>query len=288
MLALRNLGILSLGLLSAFPALSQVSGKQHVLVSDIDDTVKITDVNDASDSISNSFFGRDGFPGMAPLFDALRASDGDSAPSVNPPDLSFVTGSPSFLRSAIEEFLHLNGFFDWALITRNFFGRPEMVEYKTGAIRGLLGKLSEAEQEAYLFGDDTQADPQVYQIIQDGCPDLIAGVYIRQIRNDRDDLPGQKGFFTAVDIGIDLLLQARLRTEDIKAILADFRDPECGTFEGDRAFPPFAQCPWDPNWLTHSRGSELERLGQSQLLDELRKFEWEVEVTCKTRENAVP
>lgn len=257
--------------------------RRHVIISDIDDTVKHTDVDDKSDALGNALFNRTGFSGMAALYQALRLSDGDPVVRTNPSDLIFVSGSPAIFEGAIEEFLNLNGYSFWSLFTRGLSNWAGTEEFKVRTIRDLLRGLDSRETEVYLVGDDTQKDPAVYRTIAQEFPELIQGAYIREVLHENTPLDGQLGFHSAVDLGLELLLRGRLTESDIHRILVDFHRPDIGELDAERAFPEFAQCPWIPDWLTRTWGRELRRQGYADLATRIRTFEQEVEIACYYR-----
>ena len=257
--------------------------RRHVIISDIDDTVKHTDVDDKSDALGNALFNRTGFSGMSALYHALRLSDGDPTVPTHPSDLIFVSGSPAIFEGAIEEFLNLNGYSFWNLFTRGLSNWAGTEAFKVRTIRELLRGLDSRETEVYLVGDDTQKDPVVYRTLTQDFPELIHGVYIREVLPENSPFDGQLGFHSAVDLGLELLLRERLTESDIQRILQDFYRPDTGELDTERAFPKFAQCPWIPDWLTRNWGRELRRQGYANLATRIRTFEREVEIACTYR-----
>jgi len=275
--------LLPILLAAFFSATAPAEARKHVIISDIDDTVKHTDVDDKSDALGNALFNRTGFSGMAPLYSGLRLSDGDPTVRTGPSDLIFVSGSPAIFEGAIEEFLNLNGYALWSLFTRGLSNWAGTREFKLRTIRDLLRGLAARETEVYLVGDDTQKDPVVYRTIAQEFPELIHGVYIREVLRENSPIDGQLGFHSAADVGLELFLRGRLTEHDIYRILDDFYRPESGEFDAERAFPDFAECPWIPDWLTRTWGREILRQGYVNLTKRIRTFEQDVEIACTYR-----
>jgi len=279
MLSIRCALCTLLLVLAAGPTSAQA--RQQVIISDIDDTIKHTDVDDKSDALGNALFNRTGFSGMAPLYNAIRLSDGEPLVRTHPSDLIFVSGSPALFEGAIEDFLTLNGYSLWSLFTRGLGNWAGTYDFKVRTIRQVLRGLKARESEVHLIGDDTQKDPLVYRTISQEFPELVGGVYIREVLHENSPLDGQLGFHSAVDIGLELLLRGRLKESDIVRILSDFS--RAGELDSERAFPEFAQCPWAPDWLTRTWGRELRRQGYADLATRIRTFEQEVEIACHGR-----
>jgi hypothetical protein len=262
---------------------SHVSEASSFVLSDVDDTVKITGVESWSDAIPNAVCSREAFPGMASLYRGILGTDSRSG-------LTFVTGSPSLLKGAIEEFLELNGFAALApsvrLFTRNAIGRPETWTFKTQTldreIRSILSSpvSRRGETQIFLFGDDAEKDPDVYWEMQRRFPGKVARVFIRRVREGAKTLLGQVPITSSVEAALVLWEDGTLPATSVEAVIQDFYDQKTGTFYGERAYPDFAVCPPRGEWLTERWESALAEAGEMGLVARVRDFEADSLVRC--------
>ena len=167
------------------------------VISDIDDTVKITRVTDRRELLEYSFL-RDfaAVPGMAKQYEAWAA---------NGVSFHFVSSSPWQLYAPLQEFMDDSGF-PWSTFSLkavrfrdetlfNLFKKG--TETKPAVIEGIL----EAYPERYfvLIGDSGEQDPEVYASLLRKHPQQILGAYIRNVTQETRD---NERFATVLD-GID-------------------------------------------------------------------------------------
>lgn len=175
----------------------QFSGKTHILpekglsiISDIDDTIKITNVTDKKAMLSNTFLKefRD-VPGMAKLYsqwkDEFQAS------------FHFVSSSPWQLYKELATFMVQKGFPEPASFhlksirvkdrtLLNLFADP--IQTKTKAIRSIIDRFP--HRSFVLVGDSGEKDPEVYGQLARAYPLQILKIYIRDVSTllgDDDD-----------------------------------------------------------------------------------------------------
>ncbi len=171
----------------------QLVGPQGVMVvSDIDDTIKVTEVLDRRAMIRNTFYRPfRAVPGMAATY---RRWAGQGAV------FWYLSASPWQLWPALQDFMEKAGFPRGAVRLRRFrFKDGSLVDflgssadYKTAAIRKLLARFP--ERQLVLVGDAGERDPEIYGRIARAHPRRIRQVYIRR-------LPG-------ADVSADRLAQA--------------------------------------------------------------------------------
>jgi phosphatidate phosphatase APP1 len=158
------------------------------LISDIDDTVQITEVNSKIHMLANTFLRnalqREAVPGIVPFYRHLAGvnSEPDLAPII------YLSASPRQLHSAIDAFLLHNEFPPGVLITKRVTddstSEPiaNQVAYKTAKIESILAQLPTVRFT--LIGDDGEYDPEVYADIQKRFPDRVTAIWIRHVNPD--------------------------------------------------------------------------------------------------------
>jgi phosphatidate phosphatase APP1 len=149
------------------------------VVSDIDDTVKVTEVEDPKAVLANTFLEPfRAVPGMARAYQRWRQHGAT---------FHFVSGSPWQLYEPLERFLRARGFPRGTFHLRRFrpqgaealqlFKSPE--ETKQPAIERLLEALP--RRRFILVGDSTERDPEIYGALARSHPERIAHVFIRNV-----------------------------------------------------------------------------------------------------------
>lgn len=149
------------------------------VISDIDDTVKITGVTNKKDLMDYTFYRPfAAVPGMAELYQQF-------------PDqhmfVHFVSSSPWQLYSPLDTFLQDTGFppASFSLKTVRFRDRNLLNLFKSGevtkpiAIEGLLEKYP--QRQFILIGDSGEQDPEVYHLIAKNHTRQILAVFIRDV-----------------------------------------------------------------------------------------------------------
>jgi len=167
------------------------------VISDIDDTVKISDVTDKTSLLEHTFLlDFMAAPGMA---DTYRDwSSGDVS-------YHFVSSSPWQLYSPLTEFLDDEGF-PWATLSLKAVRfRDETLldlfkkgtETKPAAIKKVLAAYP--DRDFVLVGDSGEQDPEVYAALIREFPEQIKKIYIRNVTAEEAD----NDRFTAVFGDVD-------------------------------------------------------------------------------------
>jgi len=197
------------------------------VISDIDDTTKITNVGSPLLAIWNGLFSTRSFAGMPELYSAFAIERHYS--------FDYVTGAPEILENNVREFLKVNRFPKGGLHLRGPFER-DLRTYKKRKVLKILA--AHPNDQFILIGDDTQHDFEVYDDIYKTMPDRIIAVYIRKITN-RPLPPSAYPFLSAFDIAFTEYLMDRMTVDEISptalGILAEPSDR--------RVFPRFSHCP---------------------------------------------
>lgn len=212
-----------------------------LVISDIDDTLKVSHILSKAGSVSSAFDDDSRFVGMAEIFNALRKEHQDI-------EFHYVSLAPEFLMSRKhQEFLQENGFPVTGLHMNP--GITQDPELKQKVIRRLLSNKN--PDLVIYFGDNGQFDAVVYNQMQQEFPRIPLVTYIREAYSSKGEsqhptMAGQIGFVTSVEVALDLI-QKNLLSETIypqienlvlKRLLRD------GTNErfGEMVFPGWQDC----------------------------------------------
>jgi phosphatidate phosphatase APP1 len=169
------------------PLLVVPDGPLVGIISDVDDTVLVSEVQDRSRLLAHTLLEnplqREPVPGAAERYRRLLAR--------NPrPDLApviYLTGSPRQLVPGIRVFLERNGFPPGAVVAKKLSdggGDPllDQARYKLAWIERLLEDLPEVR--FVLSGDDGERDPEVYRAVALRHPERVEAVHIRRVSTD--------------------------------------------------------------------------------------------------------
>ncbi len=153
------------------------------VISDIDDTIKISHVLDRDELLRNTF--------LRPL----RAVDGMSAnyrrwAANSGAQFHYVSGSPWQLFPALQDFVATNQFpaGSWHLRTARLtgFSARELLKapdhHKESEIKELFARLE--KQHFILIGDSGEHDPEIYGKLAQKYPERVAHIYIRDVTGD--------------------------------------------------------------------------------------------------------
>jgi len=182
-------------------SVSARAADSFILVSDLDDTVKITDVHNRDNLHCNVVIGKLVFAGMPELYSHLL---GENSPVER---LMFLSGAPFIFSFNLRKLLNDAHFPAFNL---TLSGATDLFsshyEYKTKHMKELYGA---AEGHNFiLIGDDTEYDPEVYAHFSANRNDVLA-IYIHRITG-RDLPQGSIAFVTAYDIAMHEFQAGRL------------------------------------------------------------------------------
>lgn len=224
-------------------------GYSRQIITDLDDTVKITNVNSKLQAPWNALIETKVFTGMPQLLIELKNSQLDlpSQQNTNTKSQSFinvVSGSPAVLEPFVTDLLYLHNidYYDVILLGSGK-RKPEV-----------LTKLAnESEHKIILLGDDQENDPRYYVELKNDFPQKVQSIYIHRLNNNNTKpLPeGVIPYFTAYEVALHeatnnrLSLQAleRVRQATVKKLAqANHSDIEAKTEAIDELFPKWVQC----------------------------------------------
>jgi len=164
-----------------------------IVVSDIDDTIKITQVRDRGATLRNTFLEPfQPVPGMADVYHQWAEKSGAQ--------FCYVSASPWQLYSPLDDFIRSNKFpagvfylksFRWKDESFfNLFEGPE--KYKPTVIEPLMKQFP--NRRFVLVGDSGERDPEIYGALAREHPQQVAKILIRDVT---DEGPAAKRFLDA-------------------------------------------------------------------------------------------
>jgi len=165
-----------------------ISSKKEMvgIISDIDDTVVISDVPHKTKLLLNTFWKnykqREVVPTMVERFQKILAAN----PPAQPSRLFFISGSPKQLYLPIEKFLMYNHFPKYVLILKQTHGKnkdslTDQLAYKTKKIEALIALYP--HMKWVMFGDSGEKDLETYAGIKEKYPDKVKAYYIRNVNS---------------------------------------------------------------------------------------------------------
>lgn len=195
------------------------------IISDIDDTIQISNVTKKVNFIKNIFFGNyttqqkvKGTPELYQILD--KKSDGNIDG-----DIYYLSCSPVNLYPRIEGFLRFNNFPLGSIDLKKLGFREEddslfeQVKYKTKKIKTLLETYP--NKKFLCFGDSGEKDPEIYKQIDKEFPGRILGIYINNVTNENKNSPRFQGTVltnNTIEAGIDLFQKNLITNEDLEII----------------------------------------------------------------------
>lgn len=150
------------------------------IVSDIDDTIKVTEVTNRNALLRNTFL--EPFRPVPHMAEVYRGWAAEAAARV-----CYLSAGPWQLFGPLSAFIQTNRFPAGALLLREFrwkdesffnlFTRPDI--YKTTAVEDLLRRFP--QRRFVLVGDAGERDPEIYAELARQHPDQITGIFIRDV-----------------------------------------------------------------------------------------------------------
>lgn len=167
------------------------------IISDMDDTLLVSDVNHKAQLLANTFLKnaqqRIAVAGAADALRRLLASN----PAPTSAAVVYLTASPKQLYANIDEFLDVQSFPRGVLIAKRVTDDKtteplfDQYAYKTAKIEEIFRRIPQTK--FILLGDNGEKDPEIYRDITAKYPARVASVYIRKVNPDttRPSYPDQ-------------------------------------------------------------------------------------------------
>lgn len=170
------------------------------VVSDIDDTIKHTQVRDRREMLLNTFTRRfEPVEGMAAQYRALAAQPGTR--------FHYVSASPIQLYSPLADFLreaalpvgsvHLRESTTWRTLVP---GEGDSRDHKLAVIGRLMADFP--LRRFLLVGDSGEADPEIYAEVARTHPNRVQGIVIRDVTGEARETARYRNAFNGLDAGL--------------------------------------------------------------------------------------
>lgn len=253
-----------------------------ILISDIDDTIKDTQVRpsdlsmDAAVSrywhlMTSIISANNSFIGIPLVYTALAA---------NGVEIHYVTGNIEFFGSLPEKFLQSSGFPEGQLWLRpNLSIKTE--EFKVAQIQKIM--LSESTANFIMVGDNGEKDVSVYRRLKADprFRNRILEVYIHHLySNEIGERPTseQKLFLTAADLSVQLLKSGALTEAQTQQVLKTVEQGLTSQFDSiqRRTFPTLTNL--DPRDLSELQRTEsqIENPTLRALFQKIKHLLWKM------------
>lgn len=225
------------------------SVQRTLVVSDIDDTLKMTHVKfgfDFIDFFSNALRSDNSFVGMPELVGKLSAQGAN---------IAYVTALPEAFSFHAINFLKASKLPKGQLICRDGLFTNK-ADFKTNAVLSLI-KASNPDR-VILFGDNAEADETAFRRVKNKLAQdrskMTVHAFIHDLYSDKTIDPAINRYVTAADLAAQLYLSQLLSAADASQIIRrtqasmNFRDSDWNR----RALPEFAE-------LSLRQKAQLER-----------------------------
>lgn len=200
-------------LLTAFNSFAQRPSGKTILISDIDDTIKVAHIRSKLGTVKNAFRTRNIFLGMADLYKAIEARLGAK--------IYYLTNAPEKIMRKSHSALLRNGHFPQAL---NLAIRPSGVStkvFKAQKLRQLIDDHNPTR--VILIGDNGEHDNTFYHDVGQEYPEIEFHTYIRAVYNfdqNNELYENQESFISPFEIADSLYQRRIIKGADSRNLLA--------------------------------------------------------------------
>jgi phosphatidate phosphatase APP1 len=196
------------------------------IVSDIDDTIKISNVTNKLKSLRRLLFSNSftvgPVPGTSVLYQRLdQRLDGQ----INNGDVHYLSGSPINLSDTIYNFMDFRNYPKGSVDLKKWgFGPGDdnpihQENYKQEKLRQLFQTYP--QRSFLLFGDSGEKDPEIYRAIATEFPGRVKGIFINNVSKSKPNEPRFQGVHltaNATEQAQILLQSGLLSAEDVEAV----------------------------------------------------------------------
>ena len=189
---------------------------QTILISDIDDTIKITAVKEPR--IAGYALRDEEFSGMSNLYSFFLCDE--KIPCLDK-NVIYVTGAPGKVSVLGAKFLKKNKFPNQEnILWRDT--KQSTLDFKKQIIeKFIVGNLKSFKY--ILVGDNGEFDPQVYQYIKNKFPERVLGTFIHSIYlpkgQERKLFEGQLAYLTSVDLAVHFYNMGQIAGDKLQKLI---------------------------------------------------------------------
>lgn len=212
----------------SFNAYSSIS-----IISDLDDTIKITNSANEVEATRNALFSDDVFAGMPEFLAEAKLYTSE----LHVLSLSSIVLMPKIQRTLKKQNIEVT-----SIILKKPFQGQSNLDYKVNELKKLFDKSGD---DFILIGDDVDQDPEAYQEIKNLYPNRVLAVYIHAVVGR--SLPrSSTQYVTAFDLAVREYMANRMSEAGVKKMVETLVSQE----KVQEVFPDFALCPKTPElWL---------------------------------------
>ncbi|MBO9667169.1 MAG: DUF2183 domain-containing protein [Bdellovibrio sp.] len=244
--------------------LLSVSGHAStIMISDIDDTIKLAHVHKLTDSARYAIDDESRFLGMSELYNAIAVENKIDR-------VFYVSNAPEWLMGPTHLGLLKHGAFPVGI----YFPRTvnSKTTHKIITIREIMDRVKPTK--VIMVGDNGESDAKFYAQIASEYPGVefhqyIRDVYLTSRYGGEGSMvnPGQEFFVTPIEIALSLknagLLSPRMTTALIQHLVPQIVNEKGRDREGVLAFPKFVECKdfvwsWDDQISIYPELSDLK------------------------------
>jgi len=201
------------------------------VISDFDDTIKITNSAQFGERSYNSVFKNDLFFAQSFFWKSWRSTLSH---------LHLVSGTAKILAPAVQKTIQVNELQVDSVTLKPMFDGVDLYTYKFKVIKNLIDQTSD---DIILIGDDVQQDPEVYAGLKAIYGERILATYIHVVSGREINVEVTK-YFTTLDLALREFLAKRISQATIVKIFDDHL--KASEEEMKLMFPSFAVCPKTP------------------------------------------
>lgn len=209
----------------------------YVLVTDLDDTLKVTNGKRTASMVGNALFRRKVFAGMKNLFKELQVENIEKT--------YILSASPTVLMYNVRRLVRKHGIKVNGIYLRKTSELFKKREYKISRLERII---AQTKGQLILFGDNQSIDHEIYLEIKRRHPDRVARIYIHRVQPTH--IPAEVfEYITPVEVALDL--KEMLGADQIERVANSVLKAR----KFRRIVPKFSYCPTEP-WI-QSSGEEI-------------------------------
>lgn len=245
-----------------------------VLLTDVDDTIKVSHIMDPIGKVLRFFQEPVAFAGMSVLYNELL---NEANRQGRDHGFAAVSGTPFLLEYSIWDFLAEFGFPDPQILST----RPlavETLDFKSDEIAKILDSKLLNGASVVMVGDDTEHDHAAYVFAKRNVADLRnmnTQIFIRRVSGSAVNGGDTFAFDSAADIAVVQFANGRLSESALAKVFAEIETEH----RLERLFVPGEYCP-DASSPRLSRDARLAGLA-APVLKRLEKVENHLREVCK-------
>ncbi len=241
-----KLWVLGLVLVNSLTLSSRAfSAPEYVLITDVDDTIKVSHIVDTVSKVIRFLSDPVPFAGMSVLYGEMLA---EAKGRGHRASFIVLSGTPTLFESSVWDFLEIFKFPEpLRLITRPLL--LDTQEYKTTAVSTVVEHPVMKDATIVLVGDDTEVDFAAYDasLASPKVASTQTQIYIRRVTGQASSLvtaarkskAGALAFDSAADIAMAEFVMGRLSRPAVEKVFKAVETEK--TFE--RLFVPGEYCP---------------------------------------------